>query len=142
MKYNLEPMPGIFRVAMKKDENLLFSVNNPEVYKAPGNDMYIIFGEVRVEDLNQMNQLQQEAAKKFEAPEEPKAEEKAEEKTEEKAEEGEKAAEQEEAVDETGLSADDIKFVMDSASVSRAVAVKALHENNGDMVNAVMSLQK
>jgi nascent polypeptide-associated complex subunit alpha len=43
-----------------------------------------------------------------------------------------------ETADETGLEGKDIEMVMQQASVSRAKAVKALRENDNDVVNAIM----
>jgi len=43
-------------------------------------------------------------------------------------------------VDETGLSDDDIKMVMNQANVSRPKAVKALRANENDVISAIMSL--
>ena len=46
----------------------------------------------------------------------------------------------EEEVDETGVDAKDIDLVISQASCSRAAAVKALKNNDGDIVNAIMEL--
>jgi len=43
-------------------------------------------------------------------------------------------------VDESGLEAKDIDLVVTQAGCSRAKAVKALRDNDGDLVNAIMSL--
>lgn len=45
-----------------------------------------------------------------------------------------------EEVDETGLEAKDIELVMAQASVSRKKAIKALKENDNDIVNSIMAL--
>ena len=45
-----------------------------------------------------------------------------------------------EEVDETGLESKDIELVMTQASVSRKKAVKALKENDNDIVNSIMAL--
>ena len=45
-----------------------------------------------------------------------------------------------EQVDESGLEAKDIELVVSQANVSRAKAVKALRNNKGDIVNAIMEL--
>lgn len=45
-----------------------------------------------------------------------------------------------EEVDETGLEPKDIELVMAQASVSRKKAVKALKENDNDIVNSIMAL--
>lgn len=49
-------------------------------------------------------------------------------------------ADDDEAVDETGLDAKDIDLVMSQASCSRSKAVKALRNNDGDIVNAIMEV--
>jgi nascent polypeptide-associated complex subunit alpha len=43
-------------------------------------------------------------------------------------------------VDEEGLEDKDIQLVMQQASVTRAKAVKALKENDNDIVNSIMAL--
>uniref|UniRef100_A0AAQ6ISL3 Nascent polypeptide-associated complex subunit alpha-like UBA domain-containing protein n=1 Tax=Anabas testudineus TaxID=64144 RepID=A0AAQ6ISL3_ANATE len=47
---------------------------------------------------------------------------------------------EEEEVDETGVEVKDIELVMSQANVSRAKAVRALKNNNNDIVNAIMEL--
>jgi nascent polypeptide-associated complex subunit alpha len=44
------------------------------------------------------------------------------------------------AVNEDGVEAKDIELVVSQAGCSRARAVAALRENDGDLVNAIMSL--
>ena len=44
-------------------------------------------------------------------------------------------------VDEAGIEAKDIELVMSQANVSRAKAVKALRNNQNDIVNAIMVRQ-
>ena len=62
----------------------------------------------------------------------------------EKASLGDKKAEDEEEdegeIDETGLDPKDIEIVVEQTQVSRAKAVKALRNHDGDMVNAIMDL--
>lgn len=43
-------------------------------------------------------------------------------------------------MDESGLEAKDIELVMAQANVSRKKAVKALRENDNDIVNSIMAL--
>ena len=116
------------RASFKRDENVCFYVQSPDVYKSKNSDIYVVFGVVRVDDMSQNNALQFQAE---EPKEEPKKEEAA---------PAEPAAE--EAVDETGLNPDDISFVMEQTQCTRAAAVKALRENDNDMINAVMALGK
>ena len=121
------------RASFKRDENVCFYVQSPDVYKSKNSDIYVVFGVVRVDDMSQNNALQQAAAQKFQAEEPEKKEEAAPEAAEPAAEE---------AVDETGLNPDDISFVMEQTQCTRAAAVKALRDNDNDMINAVMALGK
>jgi len=104
-----------------------------------------IFGEAKIEDLN--SQAQASAAQQLanqegasgdatgtETADKGKAiDTSAEKKEEEEEDDGEE-------VDETGLEPKDIELVMAQASVSRKKAVKALKENDNDIVNSIMAL--
>merc|ERR1712230_292458 len=76
LKLGLVKVPGITRVTLRRPKNILFVINQPEVYKSPSSNTYIVFGEAK-----------------------------------------------------------DIELVMTQASVSRNKAVKALKENDNDIVN-------
>ena len=122
------------RATFKRDDKTYLFVDRPTVYKSKNHNIYIVFGVIRIDNGENNNFLQQAASQKFQAPEEPIAEEPAAE---------EPAAEvAEEEVDETGVNPDDISFVMEQTQCTRAQAVKALRENDNDMINAVMSLGK
>ncbi|KAL9610007.1 MAG: hypothetical protein Q9204_009111, partial [Flavoplaca sp. TL-2023a] len=124
---------------------ILFVINQPDVYKSPSSNTWIIFGEAKIEDLS--SQIPGDAANKLAQSEqgganshaghshakEGKAIEGAEANKEEEEDDGEE-------VDDTGIEAKDIELVMAQASVSRKKAVKALKENDSDIVNAIMSL--
>ena len=102
-----------------------------------------IFGEAKIEDLS--SQLSDHALKNMAQPGDPdphaghnhpaegsgKPIEGADEKKEEEEEDDG------EEVDDTGLEAKDIELVMAQASVSRKKAVKALKENDNDIVNSM-----
>ncbi|MFD7389316.1 ubiquitin-like domain-containing protein [Streptomyces sp. NPDC059852] len=45
----------------------------------------------------------------------------------------------EDTVDETGIDPKDIELVMAQVNCSRAKAVRALKESNGDLINAIMA---
>lgn len=102
-----------------------------------------IFGEAKIEDLNSQAQAsaaqalaQQEAAGDHaghDHGDKGKAVESAEAKKDEEEDDGEE-------VDDTGLEAKDIELVMAQAGVSRKKAVKALKENDNDIVNSIMAL--
>jgi len=134
-KLGLKQVPGVSRVTIVKSRNILFVINKPDVYKSPQVETYIVFGEAKIEDLSQ--QMQMAAAQKFRAPEAgaaaagdaPSATSKP---IQEESEE--------EEVDESGVEAKDVELVVSQANVSRRKAVKALRNNNNDIVNAIMEL--
>ncbi|KAJ5622983.1 nascent polypeptide-associated complex subunit alpha [Penicillium lividum] len=150
-KLGLKQVPGITRVTLRRPKNILFVVNQPDVYRSPNSNTWIIFGEAKIEDLNA--QAQASAAQQLAAAEaagehaghdhdhdhdhEHKAPitdlGEAVPKKEEEEDDGEE-------VDETGLEGKDIDLVMAQASVSRKKAVKALRENDNDIVNSIMAL--
>ncbi|XP_022653613.1 nascent polypeptide-associated complex subunit alpha-like [Varroa jacobsoni] len=135
-KLNLKQVTGINRVAIRKSKNILFIISKPDVYKPPFTDRYIVFGEAKVEDLSQQAQLA--AAEKFKAA------------TAAAAELGPSAGrtlpttadedEDEEDIDMSGIEVRDVELVCAQASVSKARAVRALRNHNGDIVNAIMEL--
>ncbi|XP_055686637.1 nascent polypeptide-associated complex subunit alpha [Lutzomyia longipalpis] len=134
-KLGLKPIQGVNRVTIRKSKNILFVINNPDVYKNPHSDTYIIFGEAKIEDLSQ--QAQVAAAEKFKAPETSSAPGDAAGTT---ATVAPIAEEDEEEVDETGVDEKDIDLVMSQANVPRGKAIRALKNNNNDIVNAIMEL--
>ena len=137
-KLGMRPVPGVLRVTVKKSKNVLFVIHKPDVFKSPNADTYVVFGEAKSEDSSAMSQAA--AAKQFQQQAQAAAAAAAPEAA--SAEAGEAAPAGEEAVDETGLEAKDIELVMSQAGCSRAAAVKALKDNDGDLVNSIMSLTK
>jgi nascent polypeptide-associated complex subunit alpha len=134
-KLGLKPIQGVNRVTIRKSKNILFVINNPDVYKNPHSDTYIIFGEAKIEDLSQ--QAQVAAAEKFKAPEATPAS--ADASTSAKVV-APIAEEDEEEVDDTGVDEKDIELVVSQANVPRAKAIRALKNNSNDIVNAIMEL--
>jgi len=131
-KLGMRPVPGVLRVTVKKSKNVLFVIHKPDVFKSPNSETYVVFGEAKSEDSSAASQAA--AAKQFQTM--PQAEPA----MPELAEVDESAAE--EVVDETGVEPKDIELVMSQAGCSRAAAVKALKDNDGDLVNSIMSLTK
>lgn len=135
LKLGMKAVPGVQRVTVKKNKSILFVINKPDVYKAAGSDTYVIFGEAKIDDASA---AQQAAAEQFRMP------------TADMSRAAAAAgrvsapaaadAEEEGAVDESGLEAKDIELVMSQANVSRGKAVAALKRNEGDIVNAIMEL--
>ena len=148
-KLHLQRIPGITRVTLRRPKNILFVINSPEVYKSPNSNTYIVFGEAKIEDLN--SAAQQAAAQQLAAAgaehdhaghdhshdDAGKAVEGADAK---KDDDDEDEDEDEEEVDASGLEDKDIELVMTQAGVSRSKAVKALKENDNDIVNSIMAL--
>ena len=138
-------IPGINRVAIRKSKNILFVINKPDVYKSPASDTYIIFGEAKIEDLSQKAQLA--AAEKFKNPEGiatagVSGTESATTGTSESIETVVVPEEDEDEgeIDETGVEPKDIDLIISQTGVSRAKAVRALKNNNNDIVNAILEL--
>jgi nascent polypeptide-associated complex subunit alpha len=120
-----------------KSKNVLFVINQPDVFKSPTADTYVVFGEAKSEDSSAASQ--QAAAKQFQ--------QNAASMTSQPAAAGMPDLQEVEegvveTVDETGLESKDIELVMSQAGCSRAGAVAALKENDGDLVNSIMSLTK
>ncbi|KAJ7985638.1 hypothetical protein DPEC_G00354140 [Dallia pectoralis] len=133
-KLGLRPVQGVTRITIRKSKSILFVISRPDVFKSPASDIYIVFGEAKIEDLSQ--QVHKDAAEKFKVPVDPSPmappvppsltikEE----------------SEEEEEVDEGGLEQRDIELVMAQANVSRSKAILALRHNTNDIVNAIMEL--
>jgi len=125
-KLGLVKVKGVTRVTVRRSGQPLLAISQPDVYMSTNSDTHIVFGEAQSEDFNLQSQLQAAEDVLKEAGE-PSAE------AIEAAEE-----EDEEEVDEEGVDAGDIELVVAQANVSRAKAVKALKNNNNDIVNAIM----
>ena len=148
LKLGLKPLKDISRVTFRKKNNTILAIEKPEVYRTQGGS-YVVFGEAKVEDLTKRYQeamAAQEAAKEVNnAVNAPKEDDLAtsiqkdlaaaslEDKKAEAEDDGEE-------VDATGLEESDITVVMEQTNTTRNKAVKALKENKGDIVNAIMSL--
>merc|ERR1712087_753747 len=126
-KLGMKLQKGFTRVTIKKSKNILFVISKPDVYKAPNSDTYIIFGNAKIEDMNQSHRefLDNKWAPKPDTAQMPAITE---------------DADDDEEVDTSGLDENDIQMVVEQASVSRAKAVKALRNHEGDIVNAIMEL--
>ncbi|KAL3791252.1 hypothetical protein HJC23_000869 [Cyclotella cryptica] len=136
-KLGMRPIPGIYRMAVKKSSQVLFVINRPDVYKSPTADTYVIFGEAKTEDSGQMAAAAQQVAMAQQAAAQQAAAVAPASSAEPAAEE---AAGDSAAADEEGVEAKDIELVMSQAGCTRPKAIKALKENDMDLVNAIMSL--
>ncbi|QRV84468.1 Adaptor complexes medium subunit family [Ceratobasidium sp. AG-Ba] len=140
----LKKVPGITRVTMKRPRNVLLVVANPEVFKSPNSDCYIVFGEAKTEDMAAAHAAQVEAAAAAERMAAEREEGSDEAPTLEPVVDDEPPAEEkpnppeddDETVDETGVDSKDIELIMQQVGCSRAKAVKALKDSGGDLINA------
>ncbi|NWV65192.1 NACAD protein, partial [Malurus elegans] len=128
-KLGLRQIHGVTRITIRKSKNILFVISKPDVFKSPASDIYIVFGEAKIEDLSQ--QVHKAAAEKFKVP------------LEHSALVTDTAPalaikEESEEEEEARLEVRDIELVMAQANVSRPKAVRALRHNNNDIVNAIM----
>ena len=138
-KLGLKQIHGVNRVTIRKSKNILFVINNPDVFKNPASDTYIVFGEAKIEDLSQ--QAQVAAAEKFKSADmlpsvldkdgasRPMVNQPIQ---EEEEEEGE--------IDYKGVEEKDVDLVCAQAQVTKRKAIDALLRNNNDIVNAIMDL--
>lgn len=140
LKLGLKPITGIHRVTFVRGKTI-FAISEPEVYKNPSSDSYIVFGEARVEDpgfqaqmaaAQRMVQQATAQAAQNQGKEAATSSAPVASTTEENDEEDEESSE--------GLNESDIKIVMDQANVSRSKAIKALKEHDNDVVNTIMDL--
>merc|ERR1712193_61630 len=133
-KLGMKPVPGIIRVTVKKSKNILFVIMEPDVFKTSSDNpkspaTYVVFGKAEIEDLSA--QATSAAVEQFKAPgagfevggdDAPKLD----------AGEGDE--------DPGDLDENDIELVVKQAGVTKAKAIKALKQNDNDVVNAIMAL--
>lgn len=137
-KLGLKQVQGISRVCIRKSKNILFVVNKPDVYKSPGSDTYIVFGEAKIEDLSQNPTLRPTDFKPTDQAAGAGGDLRGMSATRpEVVQEEESDGEEEDA---TGIEEKDIELVCSQANVSRKRAIKALKAADNDIVNAIMEL--
>ena len=137
-KMGLKPVTGINRVTIKKGKAFVISIDDPDVWKTPGNEnSYIIFGKPNMDGLQG-----QQGASEIGQYNQPVVPEGAEEAPKQEATEAPKAEESAEDLNEEGLTPDNIKMVMEYTKCTRGEAIKALRETEDDSVNAIMKLTK
>lgn len=134
-KLGLKQVNGIAQVTIRRKKNVLFIINRPDVYVNSSSETYIIFGEARIEDTEE--RAKQEAAKHFMETSDSTVRNLV--KTSADVAAAEQASD-DEKVDESSLSEKDIELVMSQAGVTRSRAVRALVQNDNDIVNAIMAL--
>ena len=146
IKLGLKPIPGINRVTFVRGK-MIFAIAQPEVYKNPTSDTYIVFGEAKVEDPG--FQAQMAAAQRMVQQAAAQASNNSaagvSSGINEFANASAAAAATEEDIDDEdvnaeGLDESDIKIIMEQANVSRSKAINSLREHDNDVVNTIMDL--
>lgn len=130
----MKPVTDINRVTMKKSKNIMFVITKPDVFRAPGSDSFIVFGEAKIEDLAAKQAALNEQQRNLEM-NKPAATSADDDDDDDMPELVEEVVE-----DETGIDPKDITLVMDQAHCTRSQAIKALRNNSNDLVNAIMEL--
>uniref|UniRef100_A0A1I8I5I7 NAC-A/B domain-containing protein n=2 Tax=Macrostomum lignano TaxID=282301 RepID=A0A1I8I5I7_9PLAT len=146
-KLGLKQVSGVNRVTIRKSKNLLFVISQPDVFKAPSADIYVVFGEAKIEDLSAQAQIAaaeklREGAQSIGGDAKAAGAAGASGGGTDLAKEAivEEESDDDEEVDATGVEEKEIDLVMQQASVSRKKAINALKKNNNDIVNAIMEL--
>lgn len=136
----MKSLQGVTRVTLKKKDGIIFVINNPTVMRS-GEDgnTFAVFGEIQIDDPQ--SRLNLEKAQQMAAQAQAAAAAKGGDAKAEPAKSTPAAADDEQ-VDAEGVSEEHINMVMEHSHCTRAEAVKALKDNNNDMVSAVMSLTK
>ncbi|KAL3229159.1 Nascent polypeptide-associated complex subunit alpha [Nakaseomyces bracarensis] len=141
-KLGLKKVPGIIRVTFRKKDNQIYAIEKPEVFRSVGGN-YVVFGEAKVDNFTQrLAAAQQQAAQQpaTKTPEDIQADLQAAADANESGEAKTEAAD--ENVEVGDLNEDDVELVVQQTNASKAHAIKALKEHDGDIVNAIMSLSK
>ncbi len=141
-RLGMNPVQGIERATFKTGgQGGYFFIDKPDVYSLAGGkgSTYVIFGEAK---QGGNMQQQQAAMAQAQAQAAMAQQQQAAGMMPSVAEEGVEIEELtgEGAVDESGVESKDIDLIMSQGGCSRAAAVKALKENDNDLVNAIMSL--
>merc|ERR1711934_63020 len=137
-KLGMKPVPGIIRVTVKKSKNILFVIKEPDVFKTSTDNpkapaTYVVFGKAEIEDLSA--QATSAAVEQFKAPGaglDAVGDDKPQSDIVDVDDDGDE--------DPGDLDENDIELVVKQAGVSKAKAIKALKQNDNDVVNAIMAL--
>eukprot|EP00658_Telonema_sp_P-2_P086159 TRINITY_DN999_c0_g1_i2.p2 TRINITY_DN999_c0_g1~~TRINITY_DN999_c0_g1_i2.p2 ORF type:complete len:165 (-),score=96.07 TRINITY_DN999_c0_g1_i2:248-742(-) len=128
-KLGLKPEANILRAYIKKEKAMSFAVVNPETYRFPDTNTFVLFGEFQLDDF--AGGAKKPVARTVTEPVKAKAAPAA----------AAAPAAKEEADEDAGtLQEKEITMVVSQANVTRNQAIRALKANNGDIVNTIMDL--
>jgi len=148
LKLGLKPVNDVFRVTIKKGNDLLFVISEPEVYRNSGDNTYVIFGEAKMDEFNRKDWegmadefIEGNDNKVEEAPELIDSEPNTTTTTTPPTEEPKITTEQ--AVDnmEFGVPSKYIDLVLEQVKVSREAAAEVLKTTNNDIVSSILKLE-
>ncbi|BFF95435.1 nascent polypeptide-associated complex subunit alpha [Drosophila madeirensis] len=136
-KLDLQPVPNVKRVTMRKNKNILLFMDQPDVYKV--GETYLCFGDVKVDDI--ASTAAALAAERFlQNDVSPDQSEQDEALAMAQAAEDEKDDPEIDEAAASELNDNDIELVQMQSNCSRKKAINALLENDNDVVNAIMAL--
>ncbi len=148
LKIGMKPLSGITRVTLKRRDKFVFYVDTPEILKSgTSENSYVILGELKMLDQGagpgraggfkpDVHETHAHAGHDHSAHGPVKEEGEKEEPKAEKVD----VIEDEANIDTEGLNPDNREMVMQHSSCTKAQAVRALREANGDLVTAVMKV--
>jgi nascent polypeptide-associated complex subunit alpha len=134
-KLGMTKLEGVNRVTLRQKDNYILIVKDPEVFSSPQADnTFIIFGELTFDDPDK--KLAKDEIDKIKAEGEKLKPEATAEKTKDV-----EIVDETEPASEEGLDPANIDTVMAESKVSRNKAIRALRDNDGDVVHAILNLQ-
>ncbi|XP_953491.1 nascent polypeptide associated complex (NAC), alpha chain, putative [Theileria annulata] len=132
-KLGLKQYDGVSKIYIRKSKQIFFVINKPDVFKLPNSDIYVIFGEAKLEDVGANSQS--EAAQRLSQLSLS---------TLNKDEPGltlPSTFETEEVQESDFVpSSSDVELVVQQAGCSREKAVQSLVKHRGNIVESIMEL--
>lgn len=153
VKLGLKKIEGISRVTLRRGNSMIFVIAQPEVYKSPSSNAYIVFGECKIEDLSAAARAQaamaasaQEGGAAGQVGDAPKDQASITADLEAAAAKvslDDTAAEEEvspESLKEAGLSDEDLSLIQEQTGASPGKILAAFKKNDKDVINTIVSL--
>lgn len=131
-RFGLKPVDGIVKITIRKSKHLLFSITNPEVFKCPTSDIYIIFGDAKIDDGSSPAASTNYTLPNFTQNETPTVPVVSKDTVT-------NSDADEEVLDTSDVEERDIQLVMTQCKCTRKEAVMSLRKNNNDLVESIMS---
>lgn len=138
-KLGLKHIGPVSRITVKKTKSVLFVIQKPDVYKAPNSDIYVVFGEAKVDD-QQQKMMQAQLAQMAEQMKLGEGKEAMGSIKEETEDEKEAAAAAVAAKKEAEMEERDIELVIAQGKCTREEAIEALKATNFDIVEAILKV--